>query len=63
MLAYGRRFAERTWAIQGCQRIGWHIANRLLADGKQVVDVPTSRYVHGRHELLEGKSARPLARI
>jgi transposase len=40
MLAYGRRFAQRTWAIEGCQGIGRHIANRLLADGEQVVDVP-----------------------
>jgi transposase len=40
MLAYGRRFADRTWAIEGCQGIGRHIANRLLADGEQVVDVP-----------------------
>ena len=40
MLAYGRRFPQRTWAIEGCQGIGRHIANRLLADGEQVVDVP-----------------------
>jgi hypothetical protein len=40
MLAYGRRYPERTWAIEGCQGIGRHIANRLLADGEQVVDVP-----------------------
>jgi transposase len=40
MLAYGRRYSQRTWAIEGCQGIGRHIANRLLADGEQVVDVP-----------------------
>jgi len=40
MLAYGRRYSERTWAIEGCRGIGRHIANRLLADGEQVVDVP-----------------------
>lgn len=40
MLAYGRRFPDRTWAVEGCQGIGRHIANRLLADGEQVVDVP-----------------------
>jgi transposase len=28
------------WAIEGCQSIGRHIANRLLADGEHVVDVP-----------------------
>ena len=40
MLAEARRWPERTWAIEGCQGIGRHIANRLLADGEQVVDVP-----------------------
>jgi transposase len=40
MLTYGRQFEQRTWAIEGCNGIGKHIANRLLADGEQVVDVP-----------------------
>jgi len=40
MLAYAKRFPQRTWAIEGCRGIGRHIANRLLADGEQVVDVP-----------------------
>jgi transposase len=40
MLAEARRWPERTWAIEGCQGIGRHIANRLLADGEDVVDVP-----------------------
>jgi transposase len=40
MLAQARRWPERTWAIEGCQGIGRHIASRLLAAGEQVVDVP-----------------------
>jgi transposase len=40
MLSYARQFAERTWAIEGCQGIGRHLAERLLADGETVVDVP-----------------------
>ena len=40
MLPAVRRWPERTWAIEGCQGIGRHIASRLLADGEQVVDVP-----------------------
>src|SRR5215472_8438724 len=40
MLAAARRWAERTWAIEGCQGIGGHIASRLLADGERVIDVP-----------------------
>ena len=40
MLAEVKRWPQRTWAIEGCQGIGRHIANRLLADGEDVVDVP-----------------------
>jgi transposase len=40
MLRYGRRWSDRVWAIEGCAGIGKHIANRLLADGENVVDVP-----------------------
>ena len=40
MLAEARRWPQRMWAIEGCRGIGRHLANRLLADGEQVVDVP-----------------------
>ncbi len=40
MLAEMKRWPERTWAVEGCQGTGRHIANRLLADGQDVVDVP-----------------------
>ena len=40
MLAAVKRWPERTWAIEGCQGIGRHIAARLVAAGEQVVDVP-----------------------
>ena len=40
MLALAKRYPQRTWAIEGCSGIGWHIAMRLLADGETVVDVP-----------------------
>ena len=40
MLAAAKRFPDRTWAVEGCQGIGRHIANRLLADGEPVLDVP-----------------------
>ena len=40
MLASVRRWPQRTWAIEGCQGIGRHIAARLVAAGEQVVDVP-----------------------
>ncbi|MEV7232097.1 IS110 family transposase [Polymorphospora sp. NPDC051019] len=40
MKTYATQWPTRVWAIEGCQGIGRHIANRLLADGEQVVDVP-----------------------
>ena len=40
MLRYGKQWPDRVWAIEGCAGIGKHIANRLLTDGEQVVDVP-----------------------
>jgi|ERR1035438_2004311 transposase len=38
MLAAGRKFKERTWAVEGCNGIGRHIAQRLVADSEPVVD-------------------------
>ena len=40
MLVFARRFPQRTWAIEGCQGIGRHLAQRLISDGEPVVDVP-----------------------
>jgi len=34
------QFGDRVWAIEGCRGIGRHVAQRLLAAGEQVVDVP-----------------------
>src|SRR4051812_28364868 len=40
MVKYAKQFPDRTWAIEGCNGIGRHLATRLLADGEIVVDVP-----------------------
>src|SRR5215469_3275985 len=40
MLAEVTRWPERIWAIEGCQGIGGHLANRLLATGEHVAGVP-----------------------
>ena len=40
MLAAGRKFSGRFWAVEGCNGIGKHIAHRLVHDGETVVDVP-----------------------
>src|SRR3954469_4081886 len=40
MLAAGRQFADRVWGVEGCQGVGRYPAQRLVADGEPVVDVP-----------------------
>ena len=40
MLALGRRYGTRRWAVEGCNGVGKHLAQRLVADGETVVDVP-----------------------
>ena len=40
MLKAGREFADRVWAVEGCNGIGKHIAHRLVHDGETVFDVP-----------------------
>ena len=40
MLAAGRGHPDRIWAVEGCSGIGRHVAQRLVADGETVVDVP-----------------------
>ena len=41
MLAAGRAVSpDRVWAVEGCAGIGRHIAQRLVADGETVLDVP-----------------------
>ncbi|SMD27049.1 IS110 family RNA-guided transposase [Kibdelosporangium aridum] len=40
MLAVGHAHPQRVWAVEGTQGIGRHLAQRLVADGQTVVDVP-----------------------
>jgi hypothetical protein len=39
LLAAGRQHLQRVWAVEGCQVIGRHLAQRLVAGGETVVDV------------------------
>jgi transposase len=48
MLAAGRGFADRVWAVEGGAGIGRHIAQRLVADGESVVDVPAKLSARAR---------------
>lgn len=40
LLATGRQWPDRVWAVEGCEGVGRHVAQRLVADGEPVVDVP-----------------------
>jgi hypothetical protein len=62
MLADVKAWPERVWEIEGCQGIGRHPANRLLADGEQVVDMP-AKLSAGRGFAPQGSGARRLMRI
>jgi len=40
MLALAKRWPHRTWAVEGAGGVGVQLAQRLVADGEIVVDVP-----------------------
>jgi transposase len=40
MLALAKRWPNRTWAVEGAGGVGVQLAQRLVADGETVVDVP-----------------------
>ena len=48
MLSAGRKHKDRLWAVEGCNGIGRHVAQRLVADGETVVDVPAKLSARAR---------------
>ena len=48
LLATGRRWPDRVWAVEGCQGVGRHLAQRLVADGEPVLDVPAKLSARAR---------------
>ncbi len=48
LLALGRKWPERCWAVEGCQGVGRHLAQRLVADGEADVDVPAKLSARAR---------------
>ncbi|HVM06820.1 MAG TPA: IS110 family transposase [Acidimicrobiales bacterium] len=40
---FANRWRPRTWAVEGCNGVGKHLAQRLVAEGERVVDVSTRR--------------------
>jgi transposase len=48
MFTVGRRWPERVWAVEGCNGIGRHVAQRLVAAGETVLDVPAKLSARAR---------------
>jgi transposase len=40
---FWRQWRPRTWAVEGCNGVGKHLAQRLVAEGERVLDVSTRR--------------------
>ena len=60
MLAAGRRYPDRQWAVEGCTGIGRHVAQRLVADGETVLDVPAKLAAKARvYDTGHGRKTDP----
>jgi transposase len=61
MLKLGRQHTDRIWAVEGCNGIGKHIAQRLVADGETVVDVPAKLSARARvFDTGQGRKTDPV---
>jgi len=61
MLKLGRQYKDRIWAVEGCNGIGKHIAQRLVADGETVVDVPAKLSARARvFDTGQGRKTDPV---
>jgi len=61
MLKLGRQHKDRIWAVEGCNGIGKHIAQRLVADGEIVVDVPAKLSARARvFDTGQGRKTDPV---
>jgi transposase len=48
MLRLAKRWKQRTWAVEGAGGVGVQLAQRLIADGETVVDVPAKLSTRAR---------------
>jgi transposase len=65
LLAWGQRWPERSWAVEGARGLGQGLAQWLLAAGESVVDVPARlvrrvRELSGQHKT-DHTDARAIA--
>ena len=56
MKTFARAFPERTWAVEGARGVGAGLAQRLVAEGEPVFDVPAK--LSARVRALGGGSGR-----
>jgi len=47
LTAFAGRWAQRCWAVEGCFGAGRSLAQRLVADGEMVLDVPAKLAARG----------------
>jgi transposase len=60
LLAYARQWPERTWAVEGANGIGRPLAQRLLASGERVLDVPAKLAARARvFDTGQGRKTDP----
>ncbi|AEV85857.1 transposase, IS116/IS110/IS902 family [Actinoplanes sp. SE50] len=60
MLKLGRQHKDRVWAVEGCNGIGKHLAQRLVADGETVLDVPAKLSARARvFDTGQGRKTDP----
>jgi len=61
MLKLGRTYPDRVWAVEGCNGVGRHLAQRLVADGETVLDVPAKLSARARaFDTGQGRKTDPV---
>jgi hypothetical protein len=61
MLSVGREYSDSVWAVEGCNGIARHLAQRLVADGELVVDVPATLSARARvFSTGQGRKSDPV---
>ena len=60
LVAYARQWPERVWAVEGANGIGRPLAQRLLASGERVLDVPAKLAARARvFDTGQGRKTDP----
>ena len=60
MLRFASQWPERIWAVEGANGIGRPLAQRLLADGERVLDVPAKLAARARVSATgQGRKSDP----